>query len=642
MFFRQKKLSTKIVLLLVTAAFFSFLVVSSATYLIVRNLTIDGQKQKAALLIDTIAPSVSLNLYLGTENIDERLASLTQLKEVFELSVFKEDGTLYYHYRQTQNDRFFEPVELIKPVFEPSSSVRVGTIRLRYGDNAFVETLHHFYVLYAFAFIFTFLLLWGLLYWINALLSPIKEIARAAELYSPGEIIEFDLSNEQEEFVSIASAFDTMQHRVFEYAEEIESMNKVLENKVEEKTSEALQRLYFDNLTSLPNRLKLQEDLAKIASGSVAILNIDDFKEINDFFGIDLGDDLLRQLSSWIGGLNLHPYRIGGDEFAFMLPTGSGKKELAHQMEMLLSLLNEKHFTISGENVHLRATIGIAIHSDKPLIHADVALNKARLHKLPYSFYDPEEKIEEQYKTNIAISTEIRQALLEHRIVCQYQPIVSCSDGTIKKYEALVRIQMPDGTLLPPNLFLPIAHKTKLYRLITHEVVYQTCHLFANRPESFSINLSISDILDSKTADFIEQTLKETQTAQRVIFEILESEGIENFDKVALFISRFKNLGARFAIDDFGTGYSNYENILNLNIDILKIDGSLIRSIATNTRHRIVIEAIVDFADRIGIETVAEFVADAEIRDYVCNLGIDYAQGYFIGVPQYLNDPNQP
>jgi EAL domain-containing protein (putative c-di-GMP-specific phosphodiesterase class I) len=250
--------------------------------------------------------------------------------------------------------------------------------------------------------------------------------------------------------------------------------------------------------------------------------------------------------------------------------------------------------------------------------------------------YDSAEGIEDQYKTNIAMSAQIRQALIEHRIVCQYQPIVNCKTGVTDKYETLVRIQRDDGTLIPPNDFLPIAKKTKLYSSITQEVIYQACHTFSNRTEHFSINLSNSDILDPHTLTTIERILKQTNTANRIVFEILESEGIENFDEVALFITRMKELGASIAIDDFGSGYSNFENILKLNVDFLKIDGSLIKTIDQNPRHRIVVESIVDFAHRIGIETIAEFVATEDILSIVTELGITYSQGYHTGKPMSL------
>lgn len=334
--------------------------------------------------------------------------------------------------------------------------------------------------------------------------------------------------------------------------------------------------------------------------------------------------------------MNLQPYRIGGDEFATILSHEFSQEQLQMQLDHIIIQFGEKNFVVGDEILHLRASIGVAMMSEKPLIHADVALTKARNLKKPYSLYDPSEGIEEKYKMNIAMSTRIRQALIEHRIVCQYQPIINCKTGVIEKYETLVRIQCDDGTLIPPDDFLPIARKTKLYANITQEVIYQACHVFKNRTEHFSINLSITDILDAHTISTIERILEQTGTAKRVVFELLESEGIENFDEVASFITRMKSLGASIAIDDFGSGYSNFENILKLNIDFLKIDGSLIRTIDQDPRHRIVVESIVDFAHRIGIETIAEFVATKELLAMITELGITYSQGYHTGKPNFL------
>jgi len=415
--------------------------------------------------------------------------------------------------------------------------------------------------------------------------------------------------------------------------EELLKINESLEQKVEEKTHELIQNLYHDTLTALPNRLKFQEDLTLFPRNTVAIFNIDDFKEVNDFFGIDAGDNLLSQVAYWLGEMKLQPYRIGGDEFATILPRDLSREDIHKKIGMLLSSFREKTFIIGNETFHLQATMGVAIMSDKPLIHANIALNKARTLKKTYSLYDSSEGIEEQYKINIAMSAQIRQALIEHRIVCQYQPILNCKTGKIEKYETLVRILREDGTLIPPNDFLPIAQKTKLYSSITQEVIYQACRTFSTRTEHFSINLTSSDILDPYTVTTIERILKQTGTANRIVFEILESEGIENFEEVASFIARMKELGASIAIDDFGSGYSNFENILKLNVDFLKIDGSLIRTIDQNPRHRIVVESIVNFADRIGIETIAEFVTTEEILTIVTDMGITYSQGYHTGKP---------
>lgn len=635
--FKNARLSTKLFFTLVITFLIIFITVTLVTFMIVRDLTMNTQKEKAALLIDAVEPSISLSLFLGIKDMGNKLSSITRLNEVIALNISDSNGKILLDYHQYATSSPYESIQVSKNLMEPSSLRPIGTITLTYSGEEFTKTMNRFYTLYGWIALSVFIILWLMLIWINRLLLPIKLIARKVRNFKPGEKITFDIPYTQREFTQIIHAFKVMQQSVWEYSHEIETINKNLEIKISEQTHEATRHLYYNNLTTLPNRLKLQEDLSTKHSNTVAILNIDDFKEINDFFGIDAGDWLLSQIAHWLVEMKLSPYRLGGDEFAFRIKEGSTSAEFRHNIEMLLSLLSEKLFMIADETVHVRATVGIAIDSEKPLIHADVALNKARSSKLPYSVYDQSEGIEQQYQANIAMSARIRQALVEHRIVCQYQPIVSCISGKIEKFETLVRIKNEDNSLIAPYDFLPIAQKTKLYHHITQEVVYQACNLFAARHEQFSINLSGSDILDSRTVATIENILRQTGTADRVIFEILESEGIENFDEVALFIARMKAMGAKIAIDDFGTGYSNFENILKLNVDILKIDGSLIKSINENPRHRIVVEAIVDFAHRIGIDTVAEFVSSEEILQNVTDLGITYAQGFYTGKPQFLN-----
>lgn len=636
--FNDARISTKIISTLIFGVVVISSVVTLVTVWIVRDLTMNAQKEKAALLLDTVEPSVAISLFLGIKDMGEKLSSITRIHEVIALQITDTEGKMILDYSRYRGIPPSESIQITKNLMEPSSLKPIGIITLTYSGEEFTQTMNRFYTLYGWIAFGVFAILWMMLIWINRLLLPIKLIARKVHNFKPGHLITFNIPYAQREFTQIIHAFEQMQQSVLEYSLKLQSINTDLEMKVSEQTREALHHLYYDNLTSLPNRLKLQEDLSERSCSTVAILNIDDFKEINDFFGIDTGDWLLGQIGRWLQEMKLHPYRIGGDEFAFRLKEGTSPAQFRHDIETLLSLLSEKLFMIAEETVHIRATVGIAIESEKPLIHADIALNQARVLGQPVSIYDHSEGIEAQYQVNIAMSAQIRQALVEHRIVCQYQPIVSCSTGKIEKFETLVRIRNEDGTLIAPNDFLPIAQKTKLYHHITQEVVYQACTLFSTRDEQFSINLSSSDILDQHTVTTIENILHQTGTANRVIFEILESEGIENFDEVASFIVRMKALGAKFAIDDFGTGYSNYENILKLNVDILKIDGSLIKSINENSRHRIVVEAIIDFAHRIGIDTVAEFVASEEILRTVTEIGVTHSQGFYTGKPVFLNN----
>jgi diguanylate cyclase (GGDEF)-like protein len=390
---------------------------------------------------------------------------------------------------------------------------------------------------------------------------------------------------------------------------------------------------YYDQLTSLPNRQKMLLDISEKNPTSCVIFNIDEFKEINDFFGTENGDKILKDIAKWFLNFDFETYRIDGDEFAILYYDDIAADIIKHNIENLLSLFEDELFHIEDETMHIRFSAGIAKVKNNLLTKADIAVHLAKEKKIKIAIYKEDANIEQKYKRNIAVATSIREALLENRIICFYQPIVDTRTGKIVKYETLVRMLDEKNQIIPPLEFLSIAKKTKLYSHITKEIIYNACNTFENKEESFSINLSIDDIKDANTVQEIIKTIIKTNTASRIIFEILESEGIENYDEVVNFITQIKSLGAKIAIDDFGTGYSNFEHILKLNVDFIKIDGSLIKNIVHNEKHRIIVETIVDFANKINAKTIAEFVSEEDIYKAIKEIGVDFSQGYFTGKP---------
>lgn len=393
----------------------------------------------------------------------------------------------------------------------------------------------------------------------------------------------------------------------------------------------------YDQLTNLPNRQKLLLDIAEKKPCACAIFNIDEFKEVNDFFGLESGDKLLQEIALWFTKLDKVTYRINGDEFAILYYDDISEEMLVHNINNYLALFEGESFHIQGEMIHLQLSVGIAKAKERLLTKADIAIHNAKEQKTQVYIYKETEKIEQKYKENIAMSSSIREALLDGRIVCQYQPIVNAKTGEIVKYETLVRMIDKEGNMIPPLSFLGIAKKTKLYPYITIEVVYQACEVFKNRKECFSINLSIEDMKDTHTVQEIIQTIVKTNTASRIVFEILESEGIENYEEVKNFITQIKALGGKIAIDDFGTGYSNFEHLLKLDIDFIKIDGSLIKEIHQSHKHKIIVETIVDFAKKIGAQTIAEYVCKQETYKILNEIDVDFLQGFYIGKPIYLD-----
>ena len=393
---------------------------------------------------------------------------------------------------------------------------------------------------------------------------------------------------------------------------------------------------YFDQLTSLPNRQKILLDINEKSPTACVIFNIDEFKEINDFFGTTNGDKILQEIANWFLNIDFETYRIDGDEFAILYYDDISIEDLKSTIENLLSLFEKELFHIEDELIHVQFSVGIAKVKDNLLTKADIAVHSAKENKIRISIYEENTNIEQKFKKNIAIAAAIREALFENRIICFYQPIVDLKTNTIAKYETLVRMIDKNNQIIPPLDFLRIAKKTKLYSYITKEVIRQACKTFENRKEYFSINLSIDDIKDASTVQEIINTIIKTKTASRIIFEILESEGIENYDEVVNFITQIKALGAKIAIDDFGTGYSNFEHILKLNVDFIKIDGTLIKNVVHNEKHKIIVETIVDFAKKIKAKTIAEFVSDEAIYLTIKEIGVDFSQGYYTGKPAEL------
>jgi diguanylate cyclase (GGDEF)-like protein len=427
-----------------------------------------------------------------------------------------------------------------------------------------------------------------------------------------------------------------LQEKINEATEELKTINLHLQEQVDDKTHELIEQFYHDSLTNLPNRDKLKEDFQMQAIYAIAIINIDDFKEINDFFGIKAGDNILIQFSNFLLKYHKMTYRLGSDEFALIYDNTFTFDMIKKDLETLIIKIENEPLILDDQTINIRPSIGYAIGSNANLISADMALHQAKERKIPLSLFTEDEQIQSNYENNIKMANTIKYAVANEKIICHYQPIMSFETNALTKYETLVRLNTKENKIVYPNDFLKLSQKTKHYPYITQSVVQQACDFFANRSESFSINLSISDITNPSTVSFIINTLQKTQTARRVVFEILESEGIENFNIVSRFIEQVKSMGAKIAIDDFGTGYSSFENILKLNIDYIKIDGSLIKNIDTEEKHAIVVETIIDFAKKIHVKTIAEYVCNEAVCAKCKELGIDYAQGFYIGKPDKL------
>jgi EAL domain-containing protein (putative c-di-GMP-specific phosphodiesterase class I) len=262
-----------------------------------------------------------------------------------------------------------------------------------------------------------------------------------------------------------------------------------------------------------------------------------------------------------------------------------------------------------------------------------MALKESKKNKKDFVVYSNSISINNDYKNNIKYSNLLRNAIDEDKVVVEYQPIYNLNTKSIEKFEALVRIIDENSEIIYPNTFLDIAKQTRLYHKLTRKVIKDAFAIVSNTANEISVNITAEDILDLDTSTYILNSLASIKNPEKVVFELVESEGIENFEQIGFFVTKIKSYGAKVAIDDFGTGYSNFDYLIKLQADYIKIDGSLIQNLDNNKNHFAVVETIVEFAKKNSLKTIAEFVHSQSILDQLYHLDIDYAQGFFIGKP---------
>ena len=408
-----------------------------------------------------------------------------------------------------------------------------------------------------------------------------------------------------------------------------------------------LQASYTDDLTGLPNRVRLLRDLQNREAAALLIINLDRFNQINSLFGNVCGDHVLLAVTTRLTTFSrehnhevLQVYRLPGDEFAILAPVMT--PEAAHQLAaQVRDLVTGDRIYWQQQRLTVDVSIGIALRSkrkpedvaDQLVSQAKVAVLQAREQGRHHLLYDPAVGVEENYENNLYWANRLKEAIDHDRLVPWFQPIHDNQSGRITKYECLVRMVEPDGSVISAGRFMDIANKLRLNRRITELMIEKCFACFTGRDEAFSLNLSYGDITEPETVGRILSALESSGIGDRVIFEILESDGITNYDDIRAFIEQVKPFGCRIAIDDFGTGYSNFARLLSLNVDFIKIDGSLIRNLHEDHTAFLVTSGIVQFARSLNMQTVAEFVHNEPVQARVRELGIDFSQGEYFSMP---------
>lgn len=414
-----------------------------------------------------------------------------------------------------------------------------------------------------------------------------------------------------------------------------------LRNAQEELCLSLKNQLYSDELTKLRSRVCLLEDIKKAHNPSVILIDINSFRTINELYGIEVGNEVLVVFSTMLEAFarttDFAVYRTAGDEFVLFKDTQEGDDICGNFLSSLFEMAEKTpiHVSLLGEALYLDISVGASCEKDNPLATANIALHYAKERYKPYCIYDNEIDAFKEILYGAKWKKKIRIGIQEDAFLPFFQPIVD-KHKTVVKYEALMRFAELNGetSYVAPFHFLDIAIKTRYYGEISQMTLLKSLHVCAVQKITVSLNLNYHDILNEPLKELLKQTISEKKIAKRVIFEIVESENIQDYKILKAFIEEFKLLGVRFAIDDFGTGFSNFSHIFELTPDFIKIDGSLIKNIDTDKKSYELVKAIVFFCKQLDIQTVAEFVHSKEVFEVALSLGIDFFQGYYFGKPK--------
>ena len=401
-------------------------------------------------------------------------------------------------------------------------------------------------------------------------------------------------------------------------------------------------KTYLDQLTQIYNRQYLQEFIQQksLQDYYLILIDIDHFKRVNDNYGHDAGDDVLVAVVNAIKA-NLRQddlmVRFGGEEFLIFISKKSAQ-EIEGVAQRLRLAVEAREIITHRHTLNITISLGVnpfpykARNLEEAIKICDeqlyIAKNEGRNRVSIFSDNNT------QYSTSHNRITDIQEAVNYERILCAIQPIVSVETLECNKYEVLIRMRDRDGRIIYPDAFLPFIKNTSLYITLTKTILQKSIALLKENDFSLSINLDLQDILNADIIELFKEVFENHhQFAKRITIEILEHEEITDFEKLQANLQLFKSLGFSLAIDDFGSGYANFSYLANIDIDILKIDGSLIRGITKENPAYQVIKTIVYYAKSMDILTIAEQVETKEEFDIVCELGVNFIQGYYLGKP---------
>ena len=421
--------------------------------------------------------------------------------------------------------------------------------------------------------------------------------------------------------------------------------------------SDLLYMAYYDITTGIYNRNYFVSLLTEFISRadrekcrvSLMMIDIDDFKKINDVQGIIVGDELLQQIGSYLKSHMIKDKvicsHVNNDIFCVAIYDPTGKYSVENFYQTLKKRFSDSFVMSSGQEISITASVGVAEFPDAggsalDLINcADIVVyNCKKMGKNILQYF--EAPILDDFLKNVDIENKLKEAAFNNNFVMYYQPQYYASSRKLRGVEALIRWRDDAGRMIPPSVFIPIAEKNGLIDSIGQFVVEESikqykkwCDFYG---EHFKVSINISS-LQYKKDDFVDSIMsiidRNCVDPSEVELEITESILIDDFDAVTAKLTRIRNFGVSISLDDFGTGYSSLSYLKKFPIDTLKVDKSFIDTVLDDASTRIITESILNMSHAMGFETVAEGVENEKQFNYLTEAGCDVIQGFYLGKP---------
>ena len=420
------------------------------------------------------------------------------------------------------------------------------------------------------------------------------------------------------------------------------------------QADETISRLaYHDPLTGLPNRIKFGELVQKaILSGqheqrpvALMLMDLDNFKDVNDTLGHNCGDSLLQHVSVRLRGALFASdmvARLGGDEFGILLPKLASADDVDRVIKKLQDCLKAP-FMIDGIPITVEASIGIAMmpqHADDAntlLQRADIAMYRAKKMASSYAMYSQVYNLHTPER--LGLMAELRDGIEHNQLLLHFQPTVELKSNCIFGCEALVRWQHPRIGLVPPDKFILAAEQTGLISPLTRWVLNDALSQCQNLrregiPLRVSVNLSARSLHNPQLPKMIENALNATSAKpDQLLLEVTESAIVLDPERAQENLVALNRMGVWISIDDFGTGYTSLSSIKHLPVNEIKIDKSFVTNMLTDKKDEMIVRTVIELGHNFGLSVVAEGVETQEVLDALTALGCDLVQGYFLSTP---------